>query len=253
MWFLDDLNRKVTLPSDPQRVISLCPSITETLIQLGVNVVGRTKFCIHPKEKIKTIKKVGGTKSVHYSIIEELKPDFIIGEKEENTLEIIETLEKKFPVYVVNVETWKDALKMLLNFGKIFQKEKIIHQWLQQIPEMLTPIVQEKKIGYLIWNEPIMAVGKNTYIHDVISQLGFENPFHRYEGRYPSITMEDLKKENLDFLFLSSEPFPFKEKHVNFFQSLLPRTKVLLVDGEMFSWYGVRMKEAVNYFARLID
>jgi len=248
MLFIDDLNRKIEVPTPPQKVISLCPSITETLIELDINVIGRTKFCIHPKEKIQQIQIVGGTKSVHYDRIHHLKPDLIICEKEENTPEIVETLEKQYPVYVVNVESWKDGLKMMTNFGKIFQQEKKIDEWLKLLPESPPTIVQKKRVAYLIWKEPLMTVGKTTYINDVLNSLGFINPFENRPERYPQISFEELQSAELDFLFLSSEPFPFKDKHIQEFKQNLPDVHIQIVDGEMFSWYGVRMIRAIDYF-----
>ncbi len=252
MWIVDDLNRKIELKKVPERVICLCPSITETLIAMGVNVVGRTKFCIHPKDKIQNIPIVGGTKKVHYDKIEALLPDCIIAEKEENTPEMVQTLEKKYPVYVVNVESWKEGIRMIKNLGDLFQKSLLTKEWLKVIPEKLSTIVHQKKAVYLIWYDPIMTVGQTTYIHDVLHQLGFINPFE-HQGRYPTLSMEDLQQVAPDYLFLSSEPFPFKEKHIQVFQELLPCTQVMLVDGEMFSWYGVRMKESVLFFEKLLQ
>ncbi len=248
MLFLDDLNRKVEIPHIPKRVISLCPSITETLIEMDVPVVGRTKFCIHPKNKISSITVVGGTKSVHYHKIDTLMPDLIIAEKEENTQEIVENLAKKYPVYVVNVQSWNDGLQMLKNFGEIFRRFEIVNQWFQILSKTPFKIAHGQKIAYLIWFNPIMTVGRNTYINDLLHHLGFLNLFENREGRYPTITMEDLLQSQLDYLFLSSEPFPFQEKHIKIFQKELPDTKIMKVNGEMFSWYGVRMLKALEYF-----
>lgn len=248
MLFIDDLNREILLESIPQRVVCLCPSITETLIEMGVNVVGRTKFCIHPKEKVKNITIIGGTKQVHYDKIEALNPDLIICEKEENTSEMVQVLEKKYPVYVVNVESWKDGIKMIKNLGYLLNKTHITDEWLKNIPERLTPIVQQKKAVYLIWYNPIMTVGKTTYINDILNQLGFMNPFENHSGRYPIITLEEIQNEEPDYLFLSSEPFPFKQTHIQEFQETLKNTKIMLVDGEMFSWYGIRMQKALYFF-----
>ncbi len=251
MLYLDDLNREVWIHKTPERVISLCPSITETLIEMKVHVIGRTKFCIHPLEKIKNITRVGGTKSVHYEIFDSLNPDLIIAEKEENTPEMIYELEKKYPTYVINIEKWIDGIQMIKRLGEIFNKTDITNQWLNQLPERLMPITHNKRLAYLIWYEPIMTVGTSTYIGDVIKQLGFINPYENYKSRYPSLTIEDLQSQNVYYLFLSSEPFPFKSKHIETFQKKLPNTKVLLVNGEMFSWYGVRMLEALKYFREL--
>lgn len=252
MIVLDDLNRSIDLKQLPERVISLCPSITETLIAMDVNVVGRTKFCIHPKNQVKNITIVGGTKQVHFDKIEALNPDLIIAEKEENTLEIVQTLEKKYPVYVVNVESWVDGLKMIRHLGNFLNKKIIVEEWLKNIPFHLEPIVNQKKVIYLIWYNPIMTVGKTTYINDILKNLGFINPFESNSSRYPITSIEEIQALQPDYLFLSTEPFPFKEKNIQEFATALRNTKIKLVDGEMFSWYGVRMMKSVEYYKKLI-
>lgn len=251
MIVFDDLNRSVDLKQVPERVISLCPSITETLIAMHVNVVGRTKFCIHPKNHVRNITIVGGTKQVHFDKIDVLKPDLIIAEKEENTLEIVQTLEKKYPVYVVNVESWEDGIRMVYNLGNLLDKKAIVEEWLKNIPFHLEPTVNQRKVVYLIWYNPIMTVGKTTYINDILKKLGFINPFENHISRYPTTSIEEIYTFEPDYLFLSSEPFPFKEKHIQEFATVLKNTEILLVDGEMFSWYGIRMMKAVKYYKSL--
>lgn len=234
-------------------MISLAPGITDTLysLQLDDEIVGRTRYCIYPKNKVEQSETIGGTKKVNVDKIRSLKPDLIIAEKEENTKEIVEMLEKEFPVYVAEVQTVDDAYNMIESMGEITAREQQAEQLISSIKNGFNhlPQVEHKKIGYVIWTNPYMVVGNNTYINSVLTQLGYDNVFNRFEGRYPTVTLEDLQKANLDELFLATEPFPFKEEHLEQFSELLPNVKISIIDGEMF-WYGPRMLDATQYFQK---
>lgn len=254
MQIQDDLANKLAFNSPPQRIVSLCPSITETLIYLDrKKVVGRTKFCIHPREKVTEIQRVGGTKNVNLEKIIELNPDLIIAEKEENTKEIVEKLQKKFPVFVVNIEIIEDAYRMIESFGFLMQKQEKANNLLENIKSNFQEIYQNfhQKILYFIWENPKMIVGKQTYINSILTFLGFENILLDQESRYYEVSNQQISQSNAEFLLLSTEPFPFKEKHLLNFEQQFPDKKVILVDGEIFSWYGVRMLEAMEYFQQL--
>lgn len=254
MQIQDDLANKLAFNSPPQRIVSLCPSITETLIYLDrKKVVGRTKFCIHPREKVTEIQRVGGTKNVNLEKIIELNPDLIIAEKEENTKEIVEKLQKKFPVFVVNIEIIEDAYRMIESFGFLMQKQEKANNLLENIKSNFQEIYQNfhQKILYFIWENPKMIVGKQTYINSILTFLGFENILLDQESRYYEVSNQQILQSNAEFLLLSTEPFPFKEKHLLNFEQQFPDKKVILVDGEIFSWYGVRMLEAMEYFQQL--
>ncbi|PSK98717.1 ABC transporter substrate-binding protein [Cecembia rubra] len=254
-FFTDQMNRTIDIPEKPQRIISLVPSQTELLVDLGLEdrLVGLTKFCVHPKglKKQKTI--IGGTKNFHFDKIDALQPDLIIGNKEENYQEGIELLDKKYPVWMSDIYTLEDALVMMKGIGEItgtaVQAERLIHE----ITQDMTSLSQQNKgtAVYLIWKDPLMAVGPQTFIHDMLGRAGFTNMVE--EPRYPELSMEELKKLSSDYLLLSSEPYPFKEKHVKEFSSLLPNTRVLVVDGEMFSWYGSRLSLVRAYFSGLVS
>lgn len=248
--FIDDMDREVNLLIyPPNRVISLCPSITETLIELGVNVVGRTKFCIHPKEKISQISVVGGTKKVNFDKIISLNPDLIIAEKEENTPEIVFILEKHFPVYVVNIETWEDGINMIVRLGDLVGQTEGFLAISKQLEKINFPkISKSQRVAYLIWKKPYMSVGNRTFIHSVLSKLGFENVFASAESRYPEFEIKELHALMPDLILFSSEPYPFKEKDLEELKQFMPSARMKLVDGEMFSWYGIRMLKALNYF-----
>lgn len=253
MSITDHLGRNVECKLPPSRIISLCPGITETLYALDFQVVGRTKYCIFPKEKVTNATVVGGTKEINLQTIRELKPDLIIAEKEENTKEIVESLEKEYPVYVAEVQSIEDAYRMTLDMGRLTGRENQAEKLVQRVKEKFQslPSAKGKRVAYVIWRKPYMVVGKNTYINSVLEELGFTNPCSKLEGRYPALTIEQLQNMELDYIFLATEPFPFQEKHKEEFQRFMPHTIPLIVDGEMF-WYGAKMLKAAEYFQQLV-
>lgn len=249
---VDHLGRTIQIPHLPQRIVSICPAITETLFSLGLDkeVVGRTKYCIYPKDQVERKTIVGGTKEVDFDAIYSLQPDLIIAEKEENTPEIIAELEKHFPIFVFKIESISQAYRMILDAGKITGCEEKSKKLIEEITHSFQSLPQNRgRAAYAIWRKPYMVVGATTYINDVLQALGFDNPYTAYPGRYPAVDIASLQKERLDVLFLSSEPFPFTQKHKDELATLLPNTQIKLIDGEMF-WYGARMKKAAHYFKK---
>ena len=247
--FLDQMQRSVELTFPLKRVVSLVPSQTELLHYFGLEqeVVAITKFCIHPKNWHAEKQRIGGTKKLNIDQIIALKPDIIIGNKEENTKEDISILEKVVPVWMSDVNTFDAALDFILDIGSLFGKIEIAKTLNTEITsgfQKLETIGQGRSVLYFIWDDPAYVVGKNTFIDAIISKLGFSNVCET--ERYPPLS--DLNDVNPDFIFLSSEPFPFSENHRKKFQELFPSSKVILVDGEMFSWYGSRMLLAIDYF-----
>ncbi|MEO0580581.1 MAG: helical backbone metal receptor [Bacteroidota bacterium] len=260
MWkhFVDHLGREVKLDTIPQRIVSLCPSITETLIELvGVDrVVGRTRFCIHPTAKVKAIKRVGGTKEIKFDRLHALNPDLIVAEKEENTPEIVTELAKHYPVFVVDVKHVEEAIQMIADLGTLTDTEADAQRMVGDIEAARRQFhlkLQAERILYFIWKDPYMVAGKETYIQAILETLGVDNPARTWEGRYPKVEGRQLVETPVDRVWLSSEPYPFKEKDIASFQKIFPHASIQLVDGEMFSWYGVRMKEAFPYFAQLLE
>ncbi|GHB46828.1 ABC transporter substrate-binding protein [Mongoliitalea lutea] len=247
--YTDQMKRSIHIPAYPQRIVSLVPSQTELLVDLGLEdrIVGVTKFCVHPQglKKQKTI--IGGTKNFHFDKINALQPDLIIGNKEENYQEGIEFLEKKYPVWMSDIYTLEDALEMMRGIGKITGTTVQADILINEIFQGMAALAPQNKgtAVYLIWKDPVMAAGTQTFIHDMLGRAGFTNLVQ--EPRYPELSLEDLKTLSPDFLLLSSEPFPFKQKHIDEFAAHLPQTHVQLVDGEMFSWYGSRLRYFVDY------
>ncbi|MFS0671724.1 ABC transporter substrate-binding protein [Ornithinibacillus sp. 179-J 7C1 HS] len=251
----DHLGRTLTLPHLPSRIISLVPAITETMYHLGLEdkIVGRTRFCIHPKDKVKQATNIGGTKEIKLDRIHELKPDLIIAEKEENTKEIVETLEQHFPVFVFEVKKIADVYRMITDVGRLTERESESAKLVESIQrEFLNlPKMNGKRAAYVIWKKPYMVVGKETYIQSLLEEMGFINPFTTMEGRYPVVTEEDFRKVELDYILLATEPYPFREKHLGEFQAMLPDVLPVIVDGEMF-WYGSKMIKSARYFEELL-
>ncbi len=250
--FLDQLNRTIFLPNSPKRIVSLVPSQTELLYDLGLEeqLVGITKFCIHPPHLKKKKTVIGGTKNFHFDKIDALKPDLIIGNKEENYVEGIEKLTRKYPVWVSDISDIPSSLDMISKIGEITSKSESAQRLINEIRSKYgNPKPRKGSAVYLIWNDPIMAAGKNTFIDSILSFGGFSNSIT--QSRYPIITLEELIQIDPNYLMLSSEPFPFKEKHVDYYQKLLPHSKVLTVDGELFSWFGSRLLHAADYLKQL--
>jgi len=261
--FIDQLSRKLDIPSTPKRIISLVPSQSEFLWDIGLRneLIGITKFCIHPDEMFQNKTRIGGTKEINFEKIAELKPDLIIGNKEENEQEQILELMKHYPVWMSDVNDLKSAYEMMVSLGELVGKREkageikltIEYQFNTFIKENKKPTTVDRrlKIAYLIWQNPIMVAGKNTFIDHLLNVCGFENTFS--DSRYPEVTMNDLIEKKPDLIFLSSEPYPFKEKHILEFSQKIPNAKTILVDGEMFSWYGSRLLKAPNYFRGLLN
>jgi len=252
MNFLDQLNRTIFIPSIPKRIISLVPSQTELLVDLGLEdrIVGVTKFCVHPKGLRKSKAIIGGTKNYRFDLIDQLNPDLIIGNKEENDQGGIETLMQKYPIWMSDIYTLEDSLDMIHRLGEIFNVEKGAKSISERIQsDFLEKPIRKGSAVYLIWNNPIMVAGSKTFINEMLLKAGFENLIQ--SNRYPEISKEELQQLNPDYLLLSSEPFPFNESHLKEFGQLLPSTKIKLVDGELFSWYGSRLIYSRPYFESL--
>ncbi len=218
---------------------------------LADSIAGITKFCSHPSDEVKKVVKVGGTKTVRFDLIEQLQPDLIIGNKEENEQSVIASLAEKYPVWMSDIDHFDDALRMIHDLGELTDRELQAQQLIQQIQTAFGNFKQRasKRVLYLIWKSLWMAAGKNTFIDSMITKGGWQNAVTL--ERYPSLTELQIQSINPDIVFLSSEPFPFADKHMEELKSILPKSKIMLVDGEMFSWYGNRMLQAPDYFNSL--
>lgn len=261
MTLTDQLKTNHNFQGIPTRIVSLVPSQTELLFDLGLekSIVGITKFCVHPIHFLKEKTKVGGTKNPNFEKIKALNPDIIICNKEENTKEIIEECSKICATWTTNIITIEDNFEMIQDFGKIFnhqEKAKFLNDNLAFALSDFKIFIQGKpikKVVYFIWKNPYMVVGNNNFINEMLQLNRFENVFENNQfesNRYPEIQIESLENENIDLIFLSSEPFPFKENDFDEIQKFT-NSKIIIVDGEMFSWHGSRLMLALDYFKLL--
>ncbi len=239
------------------RIISTVPSITELLSDLGLSdeVVGITKFCVHPEAWFRNKERIGGTKTLKVNKILDLKPDLVIANKEENVKEQIEQLQESAEVFLTEIKTVEDNINLIQELSKLTDKRmtglRLVSEFRLAL-DSLEPLTPALRCTYLIWQKPYMTVGRDTYIHNVMSNLGLKNVFSDRD-RYPTILLEDIKDKRTDLILLSSEPFPFKLDHLNFFRSAFPHCQICLVDGEAFSWHGTRLIKKARYLKSLIQ
>ncbi len=256
----DQLGDTFTFASLPKKIISLVPSQTELLYDLGLEeeIIGITDYCVHPKHRKENKTKIGGTKKLNIEKIKILKPDLIIGNKEENEKEQILELKKHFPVWMSDIKTLEEALNMIALIGQITGKEKKALEIQNSIREQfshfkisLSGIHRPSTVLYLIWRKPFICAGPDTFIGHMLQTCGLNNI--AAGSRYPEMGPDQIRQANPSLIILSSEPYPFKQKHIEELQSLCPQAKVILADGEMFSWYGSRLIYAPAYFERLLQ
>lgn len=263
MKAIDQLKRPIEFSFPPKRIISLVPSQSELLWHLGLEeeLVGITKFCIHPNEMFHSVARVGGTKEINFEAIKKLQPDLIIANKEENEQQQIEELCKQYPVWISDIYTLSDSLEMIRHVGEITgrqsQAEGLVHAIKDRHQRFKIENVKFKilngTVAYLIWKNPYMAAGHHTFIDFMLGECGLKNVFTDQKSRYPEVTTQMLIDKNPEIILLSSEPYPFKQKHIDELKTHLPNTKILLADGEMFSWYGSRLLKAFDYFEKLLS
>jgi ABC-type Fe3+-hydroxamate transport system substrate-binding protein len=251
------IGRVVTLKAPPVRIVSLVPSQTELLFDLGLEgeVAGITKFCVHPESWFRSKPRIGGTKDVRYDRVAALHPDLIIANKEENVEAQVLELEKLCPVWVSDIQTLEDSLQMIREVGTICNRAERALEIAAQITTGFAELhqsAQGKRVAYGIWRDPWMWAGGDTFIHDILLRCGWTNALE-VEPRYPAVSLEELTAYNPELVLLSSEPYPFKAKHIEEVKAVLPGAEVILVDGEMFSWYGSRLLHAPAYLERLLQ
>ncbi|MCC5917462.1 MAG: ABC transporter substrate-binding protein [Cryomorphaceae bacterium] len=250
----DQLGREVQIKGKPRRIISLVPSQTHLLYDLGCGdtVVGITKFCVHPADWRKEKTVVGGTKNFHHDRIDQLRPDLIIANKEENRKEDISILAQKYPVYVSDISTVNEALTMIRDIGQLTHTKEAAENMILKIErgfdQLPSKIGKNRSVLYFIWRNPWMVAGNDTYIHDLLTRMGYQNIVE--QNRYPNISDDEIKSLNPDCILLSSEPFPFSEKHIAELRAICPNAEIKLVDGELYSWYGSMMLKTLEYLNR---
>jgi len=236
------------------KIISTVPSQTELLFDLGLDneIVGITKFCIHPQQWFNSKVRIGGTKTLNIDKILKLNPDLIIANKEENTKEQIELLQGHFNVFVSDIKTLSDNYSLIEKIGNLTNTNQEAKKLITKTKSALDfqPTLKNKKAVYLIWKDPYMTIGSDTFINDVLNKCGFKNLFDT-QTRYPQTNLEEIKLLKPEYILLSSEPYPFKDKHIDEISKTIQNCKVILVDGEAFSWYGSRLLKKTEYLKEL--
>ena len=235
------------------RIVSLVPSITELICELGLadQLVGRTGFCIHPNAILKSIPKVGGTKSVNLEKLRALAPTHVILNVDENTRETADALAQFVPnVIVTHPLAPLDNLALYRQIGSAFGREREAEFLCERFDSAYRAVLQRKfkarKVLYLIWKDPWMTVSRNTYISRTLALFGMHTVPERSQKRYPEL--ESLEVKGAELILLSTEPYRFREKHRAELESVLAKP-VLLIDGEMTSWYGSRAIQGLRFLA----
>lgn len=252
MEFKDQMNNTIRLDKYPSRIISLVPSQTELLFDLGLDaeIAGITRYCIYPQDKTDKRAKIGGTKKFQFEVIDKLQPDLIIGNKEENYPEGIQQLQEKYPVWMSDIATLEDALLMIWGVGELVNKGENARQIIDEIKTRMDRLESYPlmKVVYFIWKNPYIVAGGNTFITNMLNKCGLINIFNKTIS-YPKINLDQI--ENAELILLSSEPYPFNQQDIDFFRKKYPDLPVMLVDGTMFSWYGSRLRNAATYYRTL--
>lgn len=246
------------------RLISLCPSLTELVFDLGrgSDLVGRTKFCVHPEGLVEQVESVGGTKNPKISRIRELAPDLVLLNEEENRREDADALaEAGIRCLTSFPRTVPDTARMVRDIGAALDRAAAAERIAQDI-ELRAARVRSKaenlppvRYAYLIWRNPWMVAAGDTFVTAMLGLAGGENVFGRHETRYPTVSAADIAAATPEAVLLSSEPFPFKEKHVAELADAtgLPRERIYLVDGQLLTWHGSRTPLGVDYADSLVS
>jgi ABC-type Fe3+-hydroxamate transport system substrate-binding protein len=248
--FTDALGQRFERAAAP-RVVSLVPSITETLIDLGLRerLVGRTGFCIHPREAVRDVAKVGGTKDVKLDAVRALNPTHVIVNVDENEVPTVEALRAFVPhIVVTHPNAPQDNLALYRLLGGIFGRDETAEHMCRRLQSQLDALSSSdwprEKVLYLIWQQPWMTVAADTYIARTLAAVGWRVPHpaggDRGAARYPRLDDLDAAAAGVERVLLSTEPFSFREPHARELRRRLPGKPVDLLDGEWTSWYGSR-------------
>jgi len=235
------------------RVVSLCPSLTETLVEIGVTPVGVTRYCIRPREALRKVSKVGGTKNPDLDRIRILSPDLIVANAEENRPEDIAALRRQFAVHVSLPRTVAEVPKMVRELGVAAGRRREAERLAAEIEGALSPPPSASfRYAYFIWKDPWMTVSGDTYVSDLFRHAGGGNVFAGEKTRYPEVTPARVRAEAPDVLFFPSEPFPFSEGHRPAIEAAFGRsTPIEFIDGDDCCWHGARTRDGLRRMAEL--
>ncbi len=258
-FLVDAVGRRHARHAGPARIVSLVPSLTELVCDLGLTdqLVGRTGFCIHPREILKPIPKVGGTKDVNLVRLRELAPTHVIVNIDENRRECVEEIAEFVPhVIVTHPCAPEDNLAVFRLFGVIFGREAEAESLALDLQAALAEAravgagLPPERVLYLIWRDPWMSVARSTYISATLATVGWQSWPAEDVPRYPAFEWDAPWLGEVSRVFLSSEPYSFRDKHVAEVEVLAGRPAAL-IDGEMTSWYGSRAATGLRYLAAL--
>jgi ABC-type Fe3+-hydroxamate transport system substrate-binding protein len=241
--------------TEPKRVVSLVPSITETLFEMGAGdrVLGVTRFCVHPEYARERSRVVGGTKNPRIETILSLCPDLVLANQEENRREDVEKLREKVPVRVFFPQDVPQAVADIRSLGSLLglpEQASAIAAEVEHQLETLRSLEPPRSIRYLylIWRRPYMVAGPSTFIESLLAEAGLVNQAPADRGRYPEMDAEEVRRSDADVLLLASEPFPFEQKHLGELGQ-----RAVLADGELLSWHGARLREGLPYLRALLE
>jgi len=257
MEIKDQIDRTIELPESPDRILSLVPSITESLIDLGLKrrMVGRTRFCIHPADKVQSIPVIGGVMGLNQHEIDKISPDLILAAKEENAKNEIVDLSKRYPVWISDVHSLEGALDLIGSIGQMCGRQQQARDMKESIQDAFSELSHIPpgiiRAVYLVWNDPLYTINHSAFIHDMLTRCGIENVFADKKEAYPIISEKEIRDRKPDFIFLPTEPYHFRESHRRKFAESFPQAEIKRVDGEYFTWYGSHLIQAPSYFKQL--
>lgn len=248
----DQSGREVSVPRDPRRIVSLVPSQTELLCDLGVGgrVVAITRFCVHPARQLQNTPSVGGPRDPSLERIALQTPDLIIGSKEENDRSSVECLSERYPVWLSNVRDLLGALAMIRAIGSLVAREAGAESLAEKIAERFEHLPRRRRAlrtAYAVWWQPLIVAGADTLIDDLLSRLGLRNVFGASSQRYPRVSLAELAEARPELVLLPSEPYSFSATQLPTLRRACVGARLMFVDGEMFSWYGSRLLLAGEY------
>ncbi|MFQ5790838.1 MAG: helical backbone metal receptor [Acidobacteriota bacterium] len=260
----DATGTSLSLAALPRRIISLVPSVTDTVFALGAGdrLVGITRYCAHPEDARLRLPVVGGTKSPRIEAIRELRPDLVLANQEENGREDVHALRRSVPVYVAFPRSVPEAIVEIRRLGMLLGREVAAHRLAGELTFQLHRLREQARRRrpfrylYLIWRRPYMAAGPGTFIDAFFREGGGENALPLSSERYPGLEASDIDAARADAVLLSSEPYPFTEDHVGELMRSIKegsrlKKRTLLVDGELLSWHGARLRRGMPYLSRL--
>ena len=248
----DDVGATLELNRTPQRIASLVPSLSEALwwLGLGDKLVGVTRYCVRPADGFPWAERIGGTKNPDVPRIVGLSPDVVVANAEENRLKDIEELRSAgVPVFVTFPKTVTESAITLRKLGRLVGERERGNEMADAIDRAIDEAHARRASPPLrsfcaIWRKPYMAVGHGTYAQDVLHICGFESVLPVTRGRYPKVTLDDIRRLDPDVVLLPDEPFPFGPEHREDFEGW--RARVVIFDGTLLSWYGPRTPEALS-------